>query len=299
MQGGQAGDIVSGDIVSRDIVAHIADIHFWRVVANPFRLMNKRFWGNLTVLFRRRHEFIMSNAEPFADAIAATGAADAVLTGDFSSTSMPEEFEMAARFVRGLRDRGLRIHILPGNHDVYTFGAARTRQFEKYFGDFIPAGGYPSLTSLKGGTPLILVPTVCPRHFSASGLVTESAVKTVSGLLQQCASPVIVAGHYPLLHRTEGYVSNRFRQLENADLLRRALAASGKEVLYIAGHVHRFSFTRDAVYPNIQHLTTGALFRADEVNKSSGDFTEIRAHDAAFKLIRHTHDKEWSPVAVE
>jgi len=288
----EAHDLTETDPII-DHVAHIADIHFWRVVLNPFRMMNKRFLGNLTVVLRRRHEFVVEHAEPFADAVAATGVNAVILTGDFSSTSLPEEFEMAASFVRGLRNRGLAVHVLPGNHDVYTFESVQRKRFEQHFAEFLPEAGYASLQRLPGGTPLILVPTVCPRHLSASGLVTRETVDKVAALLNECGPRVVVAAHYPVLSKTHGYSSHPLRRLENAEALRDILIASGKKILYVCGHVHRFSFQRDAQSPNVEFLSTGAFFRKSRETGIDGEFAEIGIRENGFTILRHTHRRKW------
>lgn len=284
---------------SYDTLVHIADMHFWRVVLNPFRLMNKRFWGNLTVITRRRHEFVLSRAEAYADAVAATGAGAAVLTGDFASTAMDDEFGLALRFVEGLCARGLRVHLMPGNHDVYTFRAQRLRRFEHYFKPFLPEQGYPAITALPGGTPLLLVPTVVPRHFSACGKITRRQVDETSELLEQCGTRAVVAAHYPVLHETHGYHSNAFRRLENAALLRDVLGRSGKDILYLCGHVHRFSCERDNRYPNVQYLSTGAFLRTFQDQGTCGEFCHIRVTNDGFRIARHVNRGEWNDEPVE
>ena len=268
--------------------AHIADLHFWQIVTNPWLLMNKRFLGNLTVILRRRYEFVMERAEPFADAIAASGIGSVVLTGDFASTATDEEFMLAASFVRGLQARGMAVHVLPGNHDVYTFEAARERRFEKHFAEFIPPGGYPALVKLPGGTPLILAPTVCPRHLSARGLVTPETVRAVAGLLEECGPLAVVAAHYPLLHTARGYASHPFRRLANAESLRRVLGASGKRILYVCGHTHRFSHDNDAQYPMMEHLCTGGFVRTDPRQGVHGEFSEVAIFPDRFVIHRET-----------
>jgi len=278
----------------QDHFVHIADLHFWRVVFNPLRLLNKRFLGNLNVFLKRRHEFPMAQAAPFADAVAATGIKAVVLTGDFASTALDEEFVLALRFVRGLRERGLDVHLLPGNHDVYTFEAARARRFEQHFSDFLPAGGYPALAALPGGTPLLLVPTVVPRCLSARGRITDEQVDAVGGLLAQCGDTAVVVGHYPFLHETHGYASNWFRRLENAEALRRVLGESGKRILYVAGHVHRFSFVIDPQYPGLRQLTTGAFFRIDHHHNTQGEFSEVAISGTDFGVRRHLHREGWT-----
>lgn len=281
-----------------DTVIHIADIHFWKIVRNPIRLLNKRFLGNLTVLLKRRREFNMTQAEPYADTIAevasAAGAKTVLLTGDFVSTSTHEEFDLAVRFVRGLRVRGLEVCLLPGNHDVYTFESVRRKRFEQYFAEFLPRDGYPSVTRLSGGTPLILVPTVRPRHFSARGHITEQEVEQVGQLIEQSEDRLVVAGHYPLLHRTQGYMSNPWRQLKNAGKLRRVLGESQKHILYAAGHVHAFSYERDPVYANLEHLTTGAFFKRDIKREMAGEFSEIKIYRDRFEVCHHLHKGQWT-----
>jgi hypothetical protein len=274
-----------------DRIAHVADIHFWRIVRNPLRMLNKRFLGNLTVLFRRRHEFVLERAEPFADAIAQTGVKTVVLTGDFSSTSLDEEFELAVGFVRGLRDRGLAVHLMPGNHDVYTFDAWRKKRFEHFFAEFLPQEGYPAVATLPGGTSLVMVPTVCPRHFSARGLIIPDTIEAVRGLLKSCAPAAIVAAHYPVLPKTHGYASNPFRRLQNAEAFRDMLGASGKRILYLCGHVHRYSHERDSRYPMIEHVSTGAFFRMDRATGIKGEFTEVRVYAETFKMERRTFEE--------
>jgi hypothetical protein len=272
-----------------DRFAHVADIHFWRIVRNPLRMLNKRFLGNLTVIFRRRHEFVMERAEPLADAIAQTGMKTVVLTGDFSSTSLDEEFERAVQFVRGLRDRGMTVHLMPGNHDVYTFEAYRRKRFEHHFADFLPPEGYPVLVTLPGGTPLILVPTVCPRHFSARGIVIHETIDSVQLLLQSCGPRAVVAAHYPILHKTAGYASNPLRRLQDAEALRDVLGASGKRILYLCGHVHRYSHERDPRYPTMEHVSTGAFLRTDRAAGTTGEFVEVQVFAESFKIERRTY----------
>jgi hypothetical protein len=281
----------------RDRFIHIADLHFWRVVWNPFRMCNKRFFGNLTVLFNRARHFHMELAEPFADHAAATGARAVVLTGDFVSTATHEEYRMALEFVHGLRRRNLAVHLVPGNHDVYTFEAHRARRFEHYFEEFLPEGGYPARVTLPGGTPLILGSGVTPRHFSASGLIKDDAVDRIGVLLQACESPAVVAIHYPYLDYTGGYHSHPLRRMRGAHGLRDVLGQSGKDLLYVAGHCHRFSYTHDSRYPNLRQLTTGALFNLHD--GAHGEFSEVTVANTGFTVTRHLLRDQWHTQVVD
>lgn len=270
----------SAEIV--DTFIHIADLHFWHVETNPLRMLNKRFLGNINVITRRRREFILERAEPLADAVAARDVKDVLITGDLSSTSTDTEFEMASKFVHGLRGRGLRVCLMPGNHDVYTFGSVRKKRFERHFGEFMPGKHY----DLPGGTRILIVPTVCPRPLTARGFVSAEAIEEVAESLKECGPHVVVAAHYPVLNETRGYHSNRSRRLQNGDALRDALGASGKRILYVAGHVHRFSYERDPGHTGIEHLTTSALFRTH--GGSEGEFSEVRVLPESFEVVRYS-----------
>lgn len=280
--------------MAADTFVHIADLHFWQVVLNPFRLLNKRFLGNLNVALRRHAEFLMGRAELYADAVAATGVKSAILTGDFASTSTEEEFRLGVQFVRGLERRGLAVHLIPGNHDVYTFQSLRRRRFDYHFHPWMPEEGLPAKRVLPGGTPVVFAPTVCPNMISSKGRITNIEIEGVAERLRFCSSPCIVAGHYPMLHQTYGYHLKPARRLRNAEALRDALGRSGRRILYIAGHVHRFSYVRDDRYPNLSHLTTGAFFRKAPETNSEGDFTEIHVDGDNLRVVLHRFNGRWT-----
>ena len=133
----------------RDVLVHITDLHFWQVVLNPLKLMNKRLLGNANVFLRRRREFQTHLAEEFAGKLAATGATAVFAGGDFTSTATSREFAMAAEFVRTLEAHGMKVFVVPGNHDVYTFEAVRRKRFERYFGAYLPPEGFPDRKSTR------------------------------------------------------------------------------------------------------------------------------------------------------
>lgn len=273
----------------RDVVLHLTDFHFWELVRDPRLLLNKRALGNVNVWLRRRHEFGMERAAPHAAHVASLGVPTLILGGDFTSTATEGEFALARDFVQTLADTGATIHLMPGNHDVYTFEAVRRRRFERHFGEWLPPGGYPARTTLPGGTPLILAPTVCPNILSSAGRITAAEAAAVARLIAGAPpGPVLVAGHYPALHRTRAYHSPPSRQLRGAARLLDALRSDpSRPVCHVAGHVHRFSHTRDAAAPGLVHVTSGAFFLKRRHEDRDGAFTEIRIHDGGFAVIDH------------
>ncbi len=282
------------DTPPTDRLLHITDVHFWHIVLNPLRLLNKRFLGNANVVLRRARHIHMEQAEAFADAAAATGIRTVVLGGDYTSTALDEEFVLAADFMRGLRARGMTVHIVPGNHDFYTFESLRARRFEKHLAEFMPENGYPARVLLPGGTPLILVSTVCPNVVSSRGRITEREIADVADLVRSAPpGPVVVAGHYPLLHQANTYHSPPARQLRKAEAFRKALGETGRMIQYMAGHVHRFSYTRDEQYPNLAHLTTAAFLLHRPGEGTAGAMGELTVRPGGFTACRHDFRGTW------
>ena len=279
--------------VSTDTLLHITDLHFWKVILNPLKLCNKRFLGNLNVMLHRRHHFLTQHAAAFSDQLVSRRIPQLLISGDLSSSALDAEFEEAAAFVAGLKRRGMFPISIPGNHDVYTFESVRARRFDRYFGDAPLEGGLPAIRTLTGGTPLLLIPTVCPNLLSSRGRVTQAVLAETVAHLAECVSPLLVCGHYPLLHETYAYRTKTSRGLRNAEGLRRALGESGKDILYLSGHVHRFSYVQDMEYSNLRHLTSDAFFRNDPRTGVCGAYSEVRVADGAFKVFRHYHDNEW------
>jgi len=277
----------------RDKLLHIADLHFWRLTINPFLQLNKRALGNLNLVLRRRHEFAMEHAEPFLDHATTIGISDAIFTGDFTTTSLPEEFEMSKAFMQRASDAGMRAKAIPGNHDVYTFTAERKDAFQQHLGEWASEDPLPALYHLPGGTPIILVPTVCPNFVSSKGTISKAEVTRTQTLLEGIESPCIVAGHYPLLTETAAYTLTPGRQLRGAEMLRRTLGESGKSILYICGHVHRFSYVADPQYANLRHLTTGTFFGRNHAQHRDGEFSEIHVTGEGWSIFNHIHDGQW------
>jgi 3',5'-cyclic AMP phosphodiesterase CpdA len=262
--------------------------------------MNKRFAGNANVFLRRRHHFRMENAEAFARQALATGARAVVFGGDFTSTATEGEFRRAHAFLEFLEAQGAQAFLVPGNHDVYTFESVRKRRFETHLEPWLPEGGYPSLSELPGGTPLVLVSTVCPNLLSTKGRITEPQVEAVASLLARAApGPVLVVGHYPLLIQTAAYHLTPGRRLRGGDALRRALGESGREVLYAAGHVHRFSYEQDALYPNLRHLTGPPLFGHWAPAGRHGGFVQLGCRADGFDVHHHWKADEWKVETVQ
>src|SRR3989344_9440842 len=98
-------------------VAHISDFHYTVLTWNPLRLCSKRFFGHFNWIFRRDREFSPTQIDPLIDLFQDLKVDLVLLGGDFTTTSLPEEFQKANAFVSKLSQPWIAI---PGNHDHYT-----------------------------------------------------------------------------------------------------------------------------------------------------------------------------------
>ncbi len=266
----------------RDRVAHITDLHFWQVPRDPRRWLCKRGIGMINVLLHRRHEHRTERAPEFAGLLLSQGASACIASGDFSSTSLEDEFAQADRFLSLLAGGGLPVLAVPGNHDFYTRGAVRSRRCEQAMAPHM-AGELPCMRLLPGGTPVIFPPTAVP-DWAARGLISLEAIERTAALVREAPpGPVLVAAHYPIPHTTPGYHSVPTRRLRNAGALRAALGATGRRILCIAGHVHRFSWMPDPEF-DMQYLTTAALFLRRPSLGMEGAFSAIDVMDDGFRI---------------
>jgi len=279
---------------------HLTDFHFWSLLRNPVRMLNKRALGNANLYARRRHHFPMRSAELFLEHIESTGIRTLFLGGDFTTTALDEEFAMAAGWVRQLAREGCTAYAVPGNHDVYTFEAIRARRYERYLGEWTPGGGLPSRVDLPGGAPMVFAPTVCPNFLSSRGRIRRGEIERVRELVAGCEnSTVLVGGHYPVLERGPGFNTPWARRLDGAAGLRQALGESGKQVLYLCGHAHKFGYLRDPIFPSLTHLCTGALFLHRKGTAERGTFSEVHVKEEAVEVYLHRCTDQWTRERVE
>lgn len=279
---------------------HLTDFHFWTLLRNPVRMLNKRALGNANLYARRRHHFPMRSAETFLEYIESTGIRTLFLGGDFTTTALDEEFAMAAGWVRRLAEDGYTPYAIPGNHDVYTFEAIRAKRFERYLGGWTPPGGLPSKVTLPGGAPMIFAPTVCPNFLSSRGRISAAEIAQVCDLVSGCEQDsVLVGAHYPVLEHGPGFKTAWSRRLEGADAFRRALGATGKRILYCCGHAHKFGYLQDPHHENLTHLCTGAFFLHRTGAAERGTFSEIHVKEKAVEVYLHRCTDQWTRERVE
>lgn len=216
-------------------IAHISDLHFNKASYGLNQFFSKRWIGNLNLLLFRKQEFhtekLLILPELFKDL-----EVDCVLiTGDLTTTSLKEEFQLALNFVRTIQDKKISVELLPGNHDHYTKKAYRNQLFYRFF---------PSIATSKVSAKLLskdlwLITLDCALAtslFSSQGHFSPSVEKELLEALATIPSnqQILIANHFPLFQQ-EGIR----KALLRSEALRAHLHSKPHIRLYLHGHTHR------------------------------------------------------------
>ena len=113
-------------------------------------------------------EFRLERLQAVLERVHGLGPDHVLVTGDLTTTALPEEFRLAREALGMLGLEPARITVIPGNHDRYTTGSMRHRQFEDWFGGFAPPGEYPWLREI-GPDTAILGLDATRSHLTATG----------------------------------------------------------------------------------------------------------------------------------
>jgi 3',5'-cyclic AMP phosphodiesterase CpdA len=234
-------------------LAHFSDVHLtspklgWRVRD----LFGKRAtgWINVRVLGRgRRFRHADLVVEALKREFRERGFDRLVFSGD--ATTMAFEQEMAAAAVRiGVGDGTLPAAIaVPGNHDLYTYGAVRRRSFEHAFsnwqqGERVDAKHTYPFAQKVGHAWLIGLNSSRANLFpwDATGTVGTAQLARFRDLMQRLDDgPRIVVSHYPLLTRLRK-PEPRWHRLRDWRRVRDAAAECGVH-LWLHGHKHAWYY---------------------------------------------------------
>jgi len=296
-------------------VAHISDLHVLAMDGvGAARFVNKRFTGLLNLKLKREHAHKRAHLAALLEAIRGGAFDHVIVTGDLTNLALESEFEA----VRAMLDAGLgmpssAITVVPGNHDLYTRGAMKTRRFTSYFEPFIKSdlpelsrnmdlGPFP-FVRLRGPLAIVGLTTAVPRPpLVAAGVVGAEQREALSIILDHPEVKkrgLVLCMHHPL-HPPARPHKALMEGLHDAHLMRSLLSNTRGLVLH--GHLHRRMQTPiegspitsvGATSASLEHTdphrmagfnvydfdrTTGALTSMSaEVLMSDGKSTENRA----------------------
>jgi len=231
-------------------LAHLSDLHLLELEGcNPLDFLGKRAIGGLNLLTGRRAAYSWAAARALIDDLREQAPDHVVVTGDVSNLALPAEFARVAGLLGELGDRQ-RLSLVPGNHDAYTFAAARRRHFDRAFAPWlvsdlpaVTAGGdgacYPWV-KLLGPIALVGLSSARPSPpFFATGMVGVAQRRRLQELLEHrelAQRFVVVLLHHPLTPCLE-HKDHWLRRLQDEAEVQSLLLAAGVQ-LVLHGHDH-------------------------------------------------------------
>lgn len=233
-------------------IAHLSDVHVVDVAgAVPARLLNKRLTGYVNLRLRRADAHRTAIARQVLEETRRLAPDHVVITGDMTYLALEREFDGARRLLQDAL--GLppdRVTVVPGNHDVYTRGAARSGRFEAYLGAYATSDlpnvaaprqqfTYP-FVRLRGPVALIGLSTAIPAPpLVASGLLGAAQRAALRRILQhetlRQRTPVLLQHHPPIGPSSPWAML--LGGLLDAGAERKLLALAGP-ALVLHGHLH-------------------------------------------------------------
>ncbi|MBS0625759.1 MAG: metallophosphoesterase [Verrucomicrobia bacterium] len=226
-------------------IAQISDFHFTRLSWNPFRLFSKRILGYINWLTARHNVFSEEILEPLPALLKELEVDLLLLGGDFSTTALPQEFEVAARFVKKI---SIPWTAIPGNHDVYTYRSYRNKIFYRYFknkrepiehpADFFTLAEHQIEVKRLDGTYWLISLDVAraTNLYSSRGHFSEKLEERLHEVLSliPSESSILILSHYPF------FQTDVFRHtLKGGEKIEAILKKDPRIKIFLHGHTHR------------------------------------------------------------
>lgn len=231
-------------------LVHMTDIHISSVRSTLARMWtSKRFLGGMNMLLFRRHQLRNAYLPHFVEHILTQPFDMATVTGDLSTTALHEEFSIARKILQPLIDRNLLITI-PGNHDVYTRGAAKEGRYESFFGcchsehpshpetPLKQAAIYPFIREVSEDVVVIGMNTCVPTgFFQAWGVVDAPQLERLATLLKTHENKTRVVLMHHFLENHHGEPGEPSRWIRNRGEVLDVFKQQGAELI-LHGHKH-------------------------------------------------------------
>lgn len=220
-------------------IALIGDLHYYRLLVPPWRLAGKRLLGQANLWLNRRHCFDHALVDDMVHQVVSIRPDMVLMSGDLTTTALEGEFEDAARMLEPLTSRFPTL-IVPGNHDRYTFTAARRRVMETSLPGIVP-DSWPSFRALSGRWHLLALNAAVPRLMNSRGLVGRDQMRKIRRITATLTAEdgLIVLCHYPIKSPPRALPLTWDHKLADSGPLRRALIRCPARLLYMHGHIHR------------------------------------------------------------
>lgn len=223
-------------------VAHLSDIH-WQVAPGVADLSPKRVLGSLNLYVRGRHShFTEAVQAALVDHVVALEPDAVFITGDLTAQALNSEFVKAREALEPILTRFPTL-IIPGNHDVYTFGSQRSRRMHAHFGEWMGLSeGQPVARLDLGELTLLGLDPNRPHPVFASGILPRDQLDALGEILAlpELADRDVLLGmhHPPVDRRGELYKGVGHGLINVADLVAVFQRAPKLPRAILCGHVH-------------------------------------------------------------
>jgi len=228
-------------------VAHLTDLHLLALDGVPlWRFLNKRLTGWANLRFHRKAIHRPHLVEAIVSALNEDPPDHVIVTGDLTNLALETEFELAARILGALRVPRENVSIVPGNHDVYTRGAYRSKRFARNLGSYVTSDidlgdGHFPFVRLRDGLAVVGLSSAVPRlPFVAAGRLGAPQLDALRRALADERVRqrfVLLFLHHPPVYPASAF-KTRMEGLEDAPLLAELLAPV-EQGLVAHGHLHR------------------------------------------------------------
>jgi len=227
-------------------IAHISDVHFSKICYSPFQFFSKRWLGNANLLLKRGRAHSVKKVTILPEMFKKLGVTDLFITGDLTTTSQHSEFKLAKELITAFEEMGIRVLLIPGNHDNYTRFAEKQQRFFQHLSQTYPSKRHLDVTlkddkvcafKLENGWWVVALDTTLslPLHLSG-GRYTEAIDQTLRATLEKIPSdePIILVNHFPFFQHEPSK-----RRMEGGALLETLMRETPNIKFYLHGHTHR------------------------------------------------------------
>ena len=281
-------------------IVHLSDIHVWRYSYNPLRLMNKRIIGMVDLVSGRADRFRLERLEAVIQRVKSLEPDHLIISGDLTTTALPEEFSDARSALSPLLPDTSRVTVVPGNHDRYTVGSVRHQAYEREFGDCMPKLTFPWVRPIDDRTAILGLDAT-RSHLSARGLLPTAQLEAARALMADPSNRpprLIIASHYPVVAPPNYAAELAFKRMKNADEVAEWLRTLGPHI-YCCGHVHAAWSFRPPDWPDHLSLNAGAPLLRDPTGLRPPGFLEITLHDSGISVVHHAWmGEDWTTVPI-
>ncbi|XAM00038.1 metallophosphoesterase [Phycisphaeraceae bacterium D3-23] len=258
----------------------LGDLHLFSLWPAPWHMASKRILGQTNLWLNRRKAFQHHRLQELVEKAIGLQPDLVLCSGDLTTTALRGEFETAKRFLEPLAEC-VPIVAVPGNHDKYTFHAARSNRMQRILPGWVPAA-FPHTQPINVGWDLLALDAAIPRIKDAVGRLGRVQLEAIATTLEQRdpSRGLVVLCHYPCVV-PPGIHEHASHKLADGPALRTMLekhTQRGARVVYIHGHIHHPWFVQPATGPPPEEVAAGLDAAGDFGDRSGGvPFTCINA----------------------